>query len=74
MATGSGVTDRLARMVPGALAWPLSAASTLAGLAGAGFVLWAAATGSITAAIWSGVCFVGASVLWYLAEFASDEG
>jgi hypothetical protein len=74
VATGSPITDRIAGVVPNALAWPLSAASTLVGLVGAGLILWAAATGSIASAIWSGICFVGAAGLWFLAEFAADEG
>ena len=73
MATGSPLTDRIAALVPSGLAWPLSAASTLAGFTGAGLILWAAATGSIAAAVWSGISFVTAAGLWFLAEFAADE-
>jgi hypothetical protein len=73
VATGSHLTDRIARMVPASLAWPLSAASTLVGFVGAGLTLWAAATGSITSVIWSAACFIAAAGLWFLAEFAGDE-
>jgi hypothetical protein len=72
MATGSHLTDRLAGMLPPWLAWPASALSTLLGFAGAGLIGWAATYGNIAAAVWSGVCFVLAAVLWHLAEFAGD--
>jgi len=73
MATGSHLTDRIAALLPTWLGWPMSALSTAVGFAGAGLVLWAASTGSIAAAIWSGVCFLSAAVLWHLAEFAADQ-
>lgn len=73
MPTGSPLTDRIAALVPHRLAWPLSAASTVSGFAGAGLILWAASTGSIAAAIWSGICFVLSAVLWHLAEYAGVD-
>lgn len=73
MATGSHLTDRIAALLPHSLAWPMSALSTVTGVAGSGLILWAAATGSIAAAIWSGVCFVLAAVAWHLAEFAAAD-
>ena len=74
MPTGSNITDRVAAMLPGWLAWPMSALGTLLGLAGAGLVLLAAATGSIAAAVWGAGAFAAAAVAWHVAEFASDEG
>jgi hypothetical protein len=73
MRTGSPWTDKVAAALPEALAWPLSALSTLLGFTGAGLVLFAAATGSIPAAIWAAVAFAIAAVTWHLAEFAADE-
>lgn len=70
MATGTQLADRIARLIPHGLAWPLSALSTLAGFTGAALVFAAAALGSITAAIWAGVAFVAAALLWHLSDYA----
>ncbi len=70
MATGSQLADRVVRFIPHGLAWPLSALSTLAGFAGAALVFAAAALGSIMAAVWAGVAFAAAAVLWHLSDYA----
>ena len=59
--------------MPGWLAWPLTAASTLAALGGAALILAAAALGSITAAIWAGIVFLLAAGLWYAADIAQTN-
>lgn len=74
MATGYDTLDRLAGFLPSWLAWPASALSTLGGFAGAGLILLSAATGSVPAAIWAGVAFVGGALFWHLAELAGDQG
>jgi hypothetical protein len=63
---------RIAQLVPGWLAWPSSALSTLAALVGSGLVLHAAAFGSVWSAVWAGVAFALAAVLWFLADIATS--
>lgn len=65
--------DRIERTfdrIPPGLAWPLSAASTLLAVVGAGLVMFAAALGSIAAAIWAVCCFLVSGALWYAADYA----
>ena len=65
--------DRIERTfdrIPPALAWPLSAASTLLAVVGGGLVMFAAALGSIAAAIWAICCFLASGALWYAADYA----
>jgi len=57
-------------LIPEWLGRPASVLSTLAALAGAGFVFWAAVTGGYWWAIWGVVAFVVAGGLWYLADYA----
>jgi hypothetical protein len=70
--TGSvpGVT-RITERLPSWLAWPASALSTLAAVAGSGFVLHAAAFGSVWSAAWAAAAFATAAVLWFLADLAT---
>jgi hypothetical protein len=60
--------DRLAERIPQWLGWPLSAASTVGAIAGAGLVFLGAATGSIAVLVWAAIIFVLAAVLWYAAD------
>lgn len=60
----------LPNYLPGWLARPASMVSTLAALAGAVLIFWAAATGGYWWAIWGIVSFAAAGLLWYLADFA----
>jgi len=64
--------DRIAGSIPGWLAWPLSAASTVAALAGAGFLFAAAVFGSIAWAVWGVTTFAIAGLLWYGADYAQS--
>ena len=59
-------------LIPEWLGRPASVLSTLAALAGAGFVFWAAVTGGYWWAIWGVVAFVAAGSLWYLADYAGS--
>lgn len=63
----TGLTEYL----PAWLAWPSSALSTLAALTGSGLMLHAAAFASVASALWAGVAFVVAGVLWFVADFAT---
>lgn len=74
MTTGAEFLEHLVRLLPPWLAWPMSALSTLAGFVGAGLILFAAATGSVPAAVWAGVSFLAAAIFWHIAEFAGDGG
>jgi hypothetical protein len=56
--------------MPQWLARPASVLSTLTALVGAGLVFWAAVTGGYWWAIWGVVSFIGAGLLWYLADYA----
>lgn len=62
---------RLENLIPGWVARPATVLSTLAALTGAGFIFWAAATGSYWWAIWGAISFVGAGLCWYLSDFAA---
>jgi Flp pilus assembly protein TadB len=68
---GYGLLDRLGERVPHALAWPLSALSTVAAFAGSALFFHAAAFGRPWSAIWGGVLLVAAGVLWYVADIAA---
>jgi len=57
--------------LPEWLARPAAVLSTLAGVAGAGFIFWSAVTGGYWWAIWGVVSFVGAALLWHLADYAA---
>ncbi|HSQ38256.1 MAG TPA: hypothetical protein VLS92_10235 [Acidimicrobiia bacterium] len=59
------------QLIPEWLARPAAVLSTLAGAAGAGFILWSAVTGGYWWAIWGLVSFVGAALLWHLADYAA---
>lgn len=59
--------------VPHWLSWPASTLSTLAAVAGAGLVLHSAAFGEVGSAIWSGISFAVAAVLWYVADVAASN-
>ncbi len=63
----------LAEYLPPWLAWPLSALSTVAALAGAVLLFFAAALGEYAPAVWGGVVFVAAGALWYLADMAASN-
>jgi hypothetical protein len=67
--------EQIVRLIPHWLAWPLNLASTLAGLTGAGFVLYGAgfADGDLTPYVWAAVSFVVAAVLWFVADLASSN-
>jgi protein-S-isoprenylcysteine O-methyltransferase Ste14 len=62
--------------IPLWMARPAAALSTVAALAGSAGLFLAAATGDYWWAVWSGVCFVGAALLWFLGDLAatSDRG
>ena len=64
------LTERLAEMIPGWLAWPASAVSTLAAAGAAALMFLAAMNGDWTPVYWAGALFVVASVLWHLADMA----
>lgn len=59
--------DRL----PSWLARPAGVLSTLVAALGSFFIFWAAATGGYWWAVWGVVCFVGAGLLWHLADYAA---
>ena len=59
-------------LIPEWLARPAAVTSTLTALAGAGMVFWSAVSGSYWWAIWGGVCFAAAGLLWYLADYAAS--
>ena len=65
--------DRLGAIIPGWLAWPLSAASTVTALGAVALVFLAAATGSIAAMVWAVVVFAGSGTLWYAADYAQHN-
>lgn len=67
--------EQIVRLIPHWLAWPLNAASTLAGLTGAGLVFYGAAfgDGSLTPYVWGAVAFTVAAVLWFVADLASSN-
>jgi hypothetical protein len=60
--------------IPHALARPAAVLSTLAALAGAALVFWAAVTGDYWWAVWGGIAFAGAALLWYLGDLAAASG
>ncbi len=70
METSNVLGGRFPALIPGWLAWPMSALSTIAAFVGAGLVLAAAAFGSIRAAAWGGIAFLVAAVAWHVADFA----
>jgi multisubunit Na+/H+ antiporter MnhE subunit len=63
----------IARYIPHWLAWPVSLLSTVVALTGCGLIFWAAADGEYTPAVWAAGAFVGAGVLWYLADMAASN-
>ena len=73
MSSRVNIVDRLIELVPSWLAWPMSALSTLAAFAGAGLVFAAASLGSVRAAIWAGIAFGAAAILWHLADYAAGN-
>jgi len=60
--------------IPPWMARPATVLSTLAALAGAAFILLAAATGNYWWAIWGGACFLGAAAFWYVGDLAGTSG
>ena len=64
--------ERITELIPGWLAWPSSVLSTLAALAGSGFMLHAAAFGSVWSVVWAAVAFGVAAALWFLADIATS--
>jgi hypothetical protein len=62
---------RLTEWIPSWAAWPASALSTLAAVAGSGLVLHAAAFGSVRSAAWAALAFVAAALLWFVADVAT---
>lgn len=64
---------RFVEHLPAWLAWPASALSTLAALAGSGLMLHAAAFGSVPSALWAGLAFVVAGASWFLADLATTN-
>jgi len=65
--------ENLTEYIPHWLAWPLSALAMIAGLAGAVLFFFSAALGEYTPAIWGGVAFVGAGILWYGGDMAASN-
>ncbi|MDX1689784.1 MAG: hypothetical protein R3290_02050 [Acidimicrobiia bacterium] len=65
------LVERFADMMPGWLAWPASAASTVTAVVAAVFVFFAAMNGEWTPVYWAGIFFVIAAVLWHVADMAS---
>ena len=59
-------------LIPQWLTRPATALSTMAALAGAGLILWAAVTGAYWWAVWGVVSFIGAGLLWYVADYAAS--
>jgi len=57
--------------IPQQAARPAAVLSTLAALAGSAFIFWAAATGDYWWAVWGGVSFAAAALLWYLSDLAA---
>lgn len=53
---------------------PAAVLSTLAALAGSAFIFWAAVTGDYWWAVWGGVSFAGAALLWHLSDLAATTG
>ena len=60
--------------IPLWMARPAAALSTLAALAGSTMLFLAAATGDYWWAVWGGVCFVGAALLWFVGDLAGASG
>jgi hypothetical protein len=61
----------MALHIPHALARPAAVISTLAALAGAALVFWAAVTGDYWWAIWGGIAFAAAALVWYVGDLAA---
>lgn len=59
--------------IPSWAARPAAVLSTLAALAGSALVFLAAATGDYWWAIWGGVAFVAAALLWYTGDLAATS-
>ena len=57
--------------IPPWAARPAAVLSTLAALAGSALVFLAAATGDLWWAIWGGVAFISAALLWYAGDLAA---
>ena len=58
-------------LIPEWLARPAAVLSTLAALAGVGLIFWSAVTGGYWWAIWGVASFVGAALLWHVADYAA---
>ena len=58
-------------LIPKWPARPASILSILAALTGSGLIFWSAASGDYWWAIWGGVAFACAALLWYLADYAA---
>jgi len=59
--------------IPSWVARPAVLLSTLAALAGSALIFLAAATGNYWWAVWGGVCFGGAALLWYAGDIAATS-
>jgi len=58
-------------LIPEWLARPAAVLSTVAALTGAVLVFWSAVTGGYWWAIWGVASFVGAALLWHVADYAA---
>lgn len=68
-----GGMQSLVRLIPHWLAWPMSALATLAAGTGAVLFFFSAVFGESQTAVWGGVVFVAAAVLWYLGDMAASN-
>jgi hypothetical protein len=57
--------------IPRWLDRPAATLSTLAAVAGAALVFWSAVSGNYWWAVWAGVVFAGAGLLWHVADLAA---
>ena len=62
------------RRIPPWLAWPILAISTLTATAGALLMFYAAVNGEYAPAALAVGVFVGAAILWYLADIVGRRG
>lgn len=61
-------------LIPEALAAPAAALSTPAALGGAFLFFWAALTGGYWWAVWGGIAFTAAALLWLVGDRALTRG
>ena len=65
------IYEKVTDMVPGWLAWPASALSTMSAGGAAVFMFFAAMDGEWSPVYWAGFFFVVAAVLWHVADIAA---